>query len=171
MRPADVLSQMLNRERPNYISPGLVSHLVGDEGNKFGRVRMFHNTREQEFFITPHTHRFDFTCVVLEGSVINRTYALAPRHVGDRYLRSYYFVKDGTTSGCELENYIMTDIHYPQGSWYTMEYKEFHSIQFSKNAKVIFFEGKPRSDTSFILQPWVNGKVIPTFSVEEWMYK
>ena len=33
------------------------------------------------------------------------------------------------------------------------------------------FEGEERTDTSVILEPSTNGEVIPTFKVEDWMFK
>jgi hypothetical protein len=56
----------------NYIVPGLTSHLVG--GAEFGKVRVFSTERSARDFITPHSHRFDFTSLVLSGTVHNTLY-------------------------------------------------------------------------------------------------
>jgi hypothetical protein len=46
-----------------------------------------------------------------------------------------------------------------------------HSISFSRDAVVLFIESASTKNKSSILEPVVNGKVIPTFEVKEWMFK
>jgi hypothetical protein len=48
---------------------------------------------------------------------------------------------------------------------------QVHSIFFSRGAIVLFFEGSKESDTSIILEPFVNNEIVPTFKVEPWMFK
>ncbi len=59
---------MTHSEVRNYVVPGLTSSLVG--GGK-GQVRLFTSDRDTREWVTPHSHRFDFTCLVLAGEVEN----------------------------------------------------------------------------------------------------
>ncbi len=51
---------MANNPIRHYIAPGLTSSLVGGGGH--GKVRLFQADRETREWVTPHSHRFDFTC-------------------------------------------------------------------------------------------------------------
>lgn len=55
----------------NYVIPGLTSSLIGEQ-SPHGSVRVFQCLRDHQEVITPHSHRFDLTCIVLRGSVMNR---------------------------------------------------------------------------------------------------
>lgn len=59
----------------NYVVPGVSSYLIGGtpQGGE-GCVRLFHCERDQQEAVTPHSHRFNFHCVVLKGQVINRVW-------------------------------------------------------------------------------------------------
>lgn len=59
---------------------------------------------------------------------------------------------------------------YTPGETYSMHKDEVHSIYFSRGAEVLFFEGPTQCDHSAILEPVSNGKVIPTFKIEPWMF-
>jgi hypothetical protein len=50
----------------NYIVPGLNSTMLAMSAGG-GVVRLFEMTREQEAYIVPHDHRYNFTCYVLAG--------------------------------------------------------------------------------------------------------
>jgi hypothetical protein len=52
-----------------------------------------------------------------------------------------------------------------------MRYNEIHSIKFSKDAIVLFFEGPTVTDSSFVLEPVVEGEYIPTMTTEPWMFR
>ena len=54
----------------NYIIPGLSSWMIGEKSN-FGTVRAFTCEREHIESISPHSHRYDFECFVVKGSVKN----------------------------------------------------------------------------------------------------
>jgi hypothetical protein len=160
----------------NYAIPGLTSWLIGAPSPK-GTVRLFVSEREHEEPITPHSHRFDFQCWVLDGSVTNRlwlpTYQ-TDRH-GDKYQASTlhydgdmgkYRVEPG-----EINCWRSSDKQYHEGECYSMTAKEVHSIFFSRGARVLFFEGPTIADTSTIIQPVSGGEVIPTFEVKPWMFQ
>ncbi len=73
-------------------------------------------------------------------------------------------------SPLEQRHYKYSDITFLAGECYSMKAEEIHSIQFSRGAKVLFFEGCARTGSVFI-EPVVGGHVIETFKVESWMFK
>ncbi len=132
---------------------------------------MFEMTRPQEFFISPHSHRFDFACLVLLGEVLNTLYV--PNQRGYEHEVSTYTVDGYKEHGLvdrHLKRFVQVPTRYTMGQWYGMGSNEFHTIAFGHGAKVLFFEGPNCREESEALQPVVNGKVISTFSVEDWMY-
>jgi hypothetical protein len=167
----------------NYIAPGLASYLIATGPR--GLVRMFDSTRETEFFVTPHSHGYDFVCLVLEGVANNTIYT------EEGSLHSYLnydsddlygvLIVKGTLGSYEMTprdeplRFYKRCTQYKAGEVYAMKHDEIHSITFSKGAKILFFEGPPHSEGQLrqvrVLQPWVNGAMVPTFSVPEWMYK
>ena len=123
---------------------------------------------------TPHSHRFDFQCLVLEGTVHNRVWFKA--NSGDPFqetiLEHHGTFGDQTRRGAvSTANWSFTQTIYNKGQMYSMKAEQVHSIFFSKGAVVLFFEGPNRSDSSSVLEPVSNGRVIPTFKVEPWMFK
>lgn len=169
----DILASIQSNTIDNYIAPGLRSHLIGQGG--VGCVRMFDMARRQGFHIAPHSHRFDFACLVLRGSVGNIVYEPAtPDDGGDEYQVAKYTVDGFKERGLlpQLRDYFIGGAtQYLEGEWYSMAYSQFHSIEFSRDALVLFFEGQTVRDYSEALRPIVNGKVLDTFHVEDWMYK
>lgn len=156
----------------NYVLPGLTSSLIG--GNGQGLVRMFEASRATEEFIVPHSHRFDFVCLVLRGTVVNTVYTKAS-YGGDEFC-------EGRVVGAGLGRYehLREDqptvwgrnaAHYRQAEIYGMQAHEIHSISFSADAQVLFFEGPKVTETVTVLEPWALGKVVPTFKTEPWMFK
>lgn len=169
------LDKMKHSPVRNYAIPGLTSWLIGAP-TVHGCVRLFECSREHHEPITPHSHRFDFECVVLAGSVRNILWTpVADERRGDRYQSSrliyrggighYAIDKDG------IDTYEGTAFAYRAGDSYSMKADEIHSIYFSRGAKVLFFEGPTIADESLILEPYVDGEVVSTFKVEPWMFK
>lgn len=176
----DVLGQMAEEETQvkNYVLPGLVSTLLPK-----GKLRMFTASRYTEEFINPHSHRFDFACLVLRGSVWNTVYSKVPeltqkadpwacfevtpdRGGMGKYVRQ-------KVSG--LEFYEATTKQYRAGEVYAMLDYEIHSIRFSRDAVVLFIEGPQRKEHSCVLQP-VGGfpdnvEDVDTFSPRPWMFQ
>ena len=177
------VNQVINSLRSNvihnYIAPGLDSYLLGVSG---GKIRMFEMTREQEFFISPHNHRFDFACLVLQGMV--RHYTYHPRFsdldediLGDEneeyQISTYYPPRNGKPFDVKIVDtgyFSRTTTTYVSGDWYHLFRDKYHSIEFSMGARVLFFEGADQAETSNFLEPIINGKVIPTFTLPDWMY-
>jgi hypothetical protein len=163
-----------------YVVPGLTSSLVGGPGH--GTVRLFESDRDTREWVTPHSHRFDFACLVLAGEVENLVYTRSidpgggsnafavgtcrPLYGSVRGLGEYEIVH-GTTG----QQFIEGSNTYVAGDVYAMKHDEIHSIRFSKGAKVLFFEGPEVAQESVFLEPFSNGKTIPTFKVEPWMFE
>lgn len=167
----DLILSMKTNGLHNYAIPGLSSHLIG--GIMAGGVRLFECSRKHTEQITPHSHRFDFQALVLRGTVTNLIWDYDC--CGDEYALSTikyknspgkYDVVDSSTAKMAVR-FRNT---YQEGEIYGMVHTEIHSIQFSKNAAVLFFEGPSISDTSVILEPVVDGVTIPTFKTEPWMF-
>lgn len=168
---------MLNSRLDNYIIPGLVSQLVG--GAECGKVRLFSTDRTATDFVTPHSHRFDFTCLVLRGVVHNTIFTETTAATGDEWCLStinQVCGKDGILNYVHERSNSPTrwwqnTSTYQSGDTYSMKYDELHSIQFSRNVRVLFFEGPEVTKQSRMIEPWVNGKVVPTFRTEPWMFE
>ena len=157
----------------NYIAPGLTSWLVGGEG--CGKVRLFTSDRDTREWITPHSHRFDFTCLVLAGEVTNILFQWEPAFSnGNRYavgtlraggLGTYEF-----EPGTGAEPYSELSTVYRTGDTYSMKHDEIHTIRFSRGCAVLFFEGPEVAETSKVLEPWSDGRRVPTFVTMPWMF-
>lgn len=175
-----LLSNMARNSLSNYIVPGVISSLIG--GKTHGKVRVFHATRDAVDFVTPHSHRFNFMAYVVRGDVENTIYSLNPyanTFSGDTWCESVITQvcgEDGINSfthkrSAESSNWVKRTGTYRTGDLYGMRYDEIHSIRFSKDTVVLFFEGPEVINEARMLEPWVNGKVVPTFKVEDWMFQ
>lgn len=166
----EILQDMKTSKVSNYVIAGLDSYML-----EAGNIRMFENSRNHQDQVTPHSHRFDFVCLVLSGHVINKIWTECSEEEGDIFEistldysgaigehkkqiqgRSYYSFENNT---------------YHEGQCYSMSAEEIHSIQFSRGAKVLFFEGPQFQKTSLIIEPVVNGEVIKTYESRDYMFK
>jgi hypothetical protein len=139
---------------------------------------LFQNERIHQENITPHSHRFDFQCWVLRGHVVNRIwtknfYLNHPQ--GDQFIESV-LKYEGEFGKYEKSidarsNWSFKDYIYQEGECYSMIHNEVHSINFSKGAIVLFFEGPTISDTSIVIEPYTDGEHIPTMQIAPWMFK
>lgn len=156
----------------NYIIPGLTSWLI-EEKEDGSRVRLLHCSRNHTEAVVPHSHRFDLQSTVLLGQVINVVWT--PGGEGDLYCVSEldYLEEPGKYKVYPCHNYCYkpTATIYSPGQSYFMTADIIHSIHFTKDTFVLIEEGGPNGRTSSILQPVVDGKVVPTFKVEDWMFK
>lgn len=171
----DQLRKMAHSPIRNYIVPGLTSWLIGGK-SEAGCVRMFECERSHEEAITPHSHRFDFHCLVVQGAVRNvlwkREYSLN----GDLYARRP--ITFGGEPGVyehgpapEVNRYKRIETRYAAGQQYGMTHDEVHSIFFERNTIVLFFEGPSITDETFVLEPYCDSAVVPTFEVRPWMFR
>lgn len=168
------LDSMKHSPVRNYGIPGLTSWLIGAAGPS-GVVRLMDCEREHQEPIIPHSHRFDFHCKVLAGTVTNLIWTPCHFGGGDEYHSSelVYCGQMGKykTEPSGVTRWNVSRARYETGDEYSMKSDEVHSIFFSRGAVVLFFEGPTVSDRSIILEPFVNGEVVPTFKVEPWMFK
>lgn len=172
-----LVSQMLRSEVRNYATPGLTSHLVGGEGK--GAVRLFSSDRHTREWVTPHSHRFDFVCLVMRGEVENILFVSNESSTSNRYARGYIRAIDGGLGSYEnvrgdasrWEEFEEHPSIYRAGDVYSMTHDQIHSIRFSRACQVLFFEGRDVTNHSEYLEPVSNGVVVPTFQVEPWMFE
>ncbi len=180
----DLLSSVLNSAKvnkiANYIIPGLDSYLF-----KKGNVRLFECSREHQESVVPHSHRFDLVCIVLTGYVTNIMWTEdfmdgAQQRDDCEYdlFQSSYIEKKACYSFGQYQKkkdcsarWRKTSTRFDSGDVYILKYNEIHSINFSKGAKVLIIEGEERCSKSRVLEPIVDGKVIPTFEVKDWMFQ
>jgi hypothetical protein len=171
-----ITNQMSHNSLHNYIVPGLRSDLVG--GGEYGKVRKFVALRGALDFVTPHSHRFDFTALVLRGRVRNTIYVQGNETDSDQWCRStidQVCGKDGIQEYNHVRYasptwYRQQTQTYEAGDTYSMAYSDIHSIQFDKDSIVLFFEGPVKTTSSTMIEPWVDGKVLKTFKTEDWMF-
>lgn len=159
----------------NYVIPGLTSSLLGAPSPQ-GCVRLFECSREHQEAITPHSHRFDLQCIVLQGWVENKLWVETEDEHADAFAVSHikYLGEPGAYEkrryGFAAKFAIQSKEGYGPGDCYQMKSAEIHSIAFSRNAKVLFFEGPTLTDISVVIEPWVNGKMVPTSTTQPWMF-
>lgn len=168
-----LLQRMARSRIGNYVLPGLTSWIIGAP-HAGGCVRMFTNEREQQDAITPHSHRFDFQCLVLRGRVTNRIWTRVYGDRGDAFATSrlvYDSLGKYEKRFEAIRRYEYSDRVYVEGMWYSMTYQEIHSIFFGARTEVLFFEGPSVNNESTILEPYVDDEVVPTFEVRPWMFK
>lgn len=166
----------------NYAIPGLTSWLIGEKSDA-GTVRLFECARDHQEPIVPHSHRFNFHCMVLEGVVTNIIWTKekdpidgfgTPIEGTDRYaICEQKFKAMGEYEIHQLDDsrFKRTTHRYTMGDEYSMKAHEIHSIFFGAGTKVLFFEGPEVSQDSIILQPLVEGELIETFHVQPWMFR
>jgi hypothetical protein len=177
-----VLPSMLHNGLENYIVPGLRSFLVGDGTAAKGKVRLFTASREATDFITPHSHRFDLTILVLAGKVENSIYRRArvdQLRESDHWATSTITQVCGTdglnkyehTRDIAPERWVKSTRAYGPGETIYMPYDLIHSIVYHRDSSALLFEGPELTKVSTMLEPWVNGKLVPTFKTEGWMFE
>lgn len=171
------IKEMAHSVCRNYAVPGLNSQLIG--GNGFGQVRLFTCERDHLEPIVPHSHRYDFQCLVLAGSVTNLTWRrgvstedgdfFAKSEIVMRSMGKYSRVESPT--GPDVARWRYTKLRYESGQVYSMKADDIHSIFFSRGAAVLFFEGPQIRKKSFVLEPWVNGEIVPLLETKPWMFQ
>lgn len=187
LSPGSVLRRMRHSSIRNYALPGLTSYLLG--GKEHGVVRVFEADRTTLEVITPHSHRYDFAALVLSGKVENVTYRRAQsakeyNHVrANPYWVSFLESQRTHPAGVPIPGeYYREDGYgpvsffdvgkvYGPDEWYTVKHNEIHSIHFQKGTKVLMFQSPDITQRTTILEPFANGKRVPTFTVAPWMFE
>jgi hypothetical protein len=155
--------------------PGLTSWLIGAPSSS-GLVRLMECSRDHQEPIIPHSHRFDFHCLVLAGEVRNVLWTQMQYNdvSADLFWSSVLKFKglpgQYETHFSSVYRWKPTYYEYHEGDEYNMKSDEVHSIFFSRGTSVLFFEGPQTTNESIILEPFVDGKHVPTFKVEPWMF-
>lgn len=174
MTDIESLVDLLPRGRAlrNYVVPGLTSTLLAStEGG--GKLRLFEMDREQEHYVVPHDHRYDFTAFVLAGMAEQIAYDV--HHVSTpgeaRWAAFQYLHRDGRLAGRSWGYFAGTirRATYLRGDSYRMGAKEWHSIRFGAGSRVLMVEGAGSGGYSSVLLPMVNGRLCDTFLVRDWM--
>lgn len=149
----------------NYGIPGLTSWLIE------GKLRLFEASREQSVLITPHSHRYGFKALVLQGQVLNTLYMPGDKQ-DDLWQVSSEKGRLGAykTEPLQQTRFSPFQTCYSEGGIYRMKAEEIHSIIFSKDALVLMQEDTEELDASMFIEPVVNGEVIKTLTVEDWMF-
>lgn len=170
----EYLMKMAHSPVRNYVVPGITSWLITPASAR-GCIRLLECTRRQVEHVTPHSHRFGFWSTVLSGSVMNQLWKPDMRN-GDEYAKSELVYK-GDLGTYErppefaVDRYLRVDLRYREGDSYYMDANEIHSIIFSRGTTVLIQEGPSVTDRTAILEPFVDGARVPTFSVADWMFK
>lgn len=170
----NAIENMKNSSIRNYIVPGLTSSLIGGKG--FGKIRLFEMSRLQHMPIHPHSHCYDFTCIVLQGCVTNKIWGKCEKgreYEGDIYrpvreeggLGDYKRISTG-----EDDFYSYDEVDYHVGEVYSMTHDQIHSIDFSSDAIVLFFEGPEVKKYHTSLIPVVDGQVIEPACDAAWQF-
>jgi hypothetical protein len=181
-----IVRTMQHSRIQHYALPFLDSYMIG--GGPHGKVRLFESGRNTEEFIIPHSHRFDFTCLVLKGEVWN--YVLRTQNWGPDGPRANFYLKSRLIPKKELPGeyekqsvswgwYEAERSRYTAGDVYSMNATQIHYIEFSRGARVLFFEGPAVENSSVILEPATEeltctGPIrtaVKTFKVEPWMFQ
>lgn len=172
----NIILDMMHSPVRNYVVPGLTSWLIG-EPSKHGCMRVFTCEREHQECLTPHSHRFDFQSWVLQGQVQNIVWKQAAESDKNADLFQTTLLEyKGKIGQYEkhigsVEKWRANTMTYKEGDCYSMTAAEVHSIRFGRGAIVLFFEGPQVADSSIIIEPFVDDVAIPTFRVEDWMFK
>jgi len=168
---SDFLEQMKGQSIDNYIVAGLNSSMIDN-----GKVRLFSASRNQRQEITPHSHTYDLLSIVLRGKVENFMWIEADDDTsGESFLLSE-IVKtkefgEYDKKEVDVSNYYSLKSSYIAGDIYHINEGEIHSIKFSKDAIVLLFESEEKLNCSEVLEPFVDGELIPTLIKEDWMFK
>ena len=135
-----ILEDMSTDKISNYVIAGLDSSLLGN-----GCVRYFENSRDHQDQITPHSHRFDFCCLVLNGKVENTIWTTPDNEDSDEFVVSElsYCGEVGVhdVENLRTQRYAPQSSSYYTGDVYQMLHSEIHSIKFSRVQRYCFLKG------------------------------
>lgn len=163
----------------NYVLPGLYSYLLGDKNLDGSITRVFYSSRLTQEFISPHNHRYNFICEVLDGYVENTIYepTFSSNEVGDFWQQVVSIYSDiGIYKTNYLSGpvkYIPKSVTYRKGEIYKSDLHTIHSIKFSKGSVVLFREGKKLSEQNVALIPYCKETetAINNFNTHPWMFE
>lgn len=159
----------------NYVVPGLESVSLG-RSNGF-HVRMFHMTAHQMMHITPHSHRFNLLSFVLAGTVEHHVYEKESDGYENRPVAYKLAILSQKGKFGEYETelhsngmFLRYEAVHKAGDSYFLNAAEYHSVIFSKGARVLIIEG-PEVNEPEVLVPLVKNTVCSTLFTADWMFK
>jgi hypothetical protein len=159
----------------NYIIPGLESRVI--EEFEDGLIRIFIATRSQNQFITPHSHRYNLTCKVMRGGVINKIWVKTDDPSCDTFTmcKAKYGGEPGNYGDVQelsVDRWTSKEDYYGRGKTYYMHKNQVHSIEFIKDTVLLLNEAeRDNSVPSVYLEPNIDGQTINTFNVQPWMFE
>ena len=169
------LLEMTHSPVDNYVIPGLKSMLIGGRHSDGSCVRIFKCNRNHQENITPHSHRFDFTSVILSGKVRHKVWDPCDKDAGDLFTLSkidyHGAIGSHSREECGVDYYAFKEKTYSAGEIYSLGIDEIHSIEFEKGTVVVLFEGEQQRDHSYIIEPHVNGATCETMLVAPYMFR
>lgn len=146
----------------NHAEHGLDSTLLSQ-----GLFRVFTANYETQVRL-PHSHKYDFACLVLKGSVLNRVYKPIENNKfkENNELHAEYCVaiQTGALGDYKFDKqyrqaFEIAEKLHGEGDWYQMTHEDIHAIRFSKGAVVLFIEGPAVTDQVEVLFPYAsNGR-------------
>lgn len=163
----------------NYIIPGVSSEILCETAVG-GKIRIFKASRTQMQYVTPHSHRFNITTIVLQGWIRNTVFhhTSNPEEEGAEEYQESVLTYDGVAGEYDCkklknktEYYVAETVKYTQGQIYTMAHHNVHSIAFSKDAEVLIIESPQKEPKSIIIEPVINNKHIHIMEVKDWMFE
>lgn len=163
----------------NYVVPGLYSFLLTEKNEDVGCIRAFMQTLHQEYFVTPHSHRYNHEIIMIKGecqqilyeetSIRSDDYSQFYRKSTIEYLNSPG--KYRHSLGGHLGQYVRRNKRLEEGQRFRLNSDEIHSIFFNKGAIALIKEGPDIDCMSYILQPIAKDELINTFQVNEWAFR
>jgi len=162
----------------NYVLAGMTSFMAGGQLVIEAKTRTFSMERHQSNMVVPHSHRYCLLSKVIAGTVVNTLWKKTCREdpEADSFYETILSPTDGgmgeyeKTFRARVCYYKPLQRSYGPGESYFMDCEDIHSIAFSKGTVVEIMEYPEESDTSLILEPAIDGKVIPLSRTEDWMF-
>lgn len=166
----NLINSIKHSKIPNYILPGVDSYLL------HGDIRILESCRDTREFVTPHSHRRNLHCTVIQGEVLNVEYQkTGSPSAATWYCSTLRYLSKGEYQVIptpEPETYYETYKRYSAGDSYTLLAQNIHSISFKKGTVLMLQESGEPTPSSVILEPaGSDGQRIPTFHVAPWMFK
>jgi hypothetical protein len=155
----------------NYAIAGMDSYIIGDPAD---RTRLLHMTRHQLDYVTPHSHKTDLTCTVLNGMVINTIFTKGKG--GDYFIKTPLIYQGEAGKYVKQKSqakkmYVLDIKGYHSRQQYSMPYYDIHSIWFTKGAMLLLKSGDVVTDATFILEPYSNFRHVQNFHVHKGLFK
>lgn len=170
----DDLLRMGHSPIHNYTAPGLTSWLVGLP-HEAGSIRLLTSEIEQQNFQIPHSRRYDAQYIVLRGAIEVQHWKQMTSSIGGDLHETavlHYCGMPGkyTTESHGQSRWTRTTQAYVSQVLY-LRAEDVCSLRLMRQTALMLLQGPTLRSTSIILEPVVNGKRVPLFKVEPWMFQ